>query len=255
MEYGVIVLASLLTAALTLFSGFGLGTILMPVFAIFFPIEAAIAVTAVVHLANNVFNLGLLGRMADRTTVLIFGLPAIPASFLGAYALQHLTILNPLAVYQLFGRYFEVIPVKLIMAVLIAVFALIEVLPEFRKLSFGKKYIPLGGLLSGFFGGLSGHQGAFRSAFLLRSGISKEQFIASGVVIAMMVDVPRITVYAGHFAEIRQNIPLLATAAASAFLGSYLGSRFIGKIEMKSIEMFVSLMLFGIAAALGLGMI
>jgi hypothetical protein len=39
MQYFVISVATFLTSGLTLFSGFGLGTLLLPVFAIFFPIE------------------------------------------------------------------------------------------------------------------------------------------------------------------------------------------------------------------------
>jgi hypothetical protein len=35
-------------SGLTLFSGFGLGTVLMPAFAVFFPVPTAIAATAVV---------------------------------------------------------------------------------------------------------------------------------------------------------------------------------------------------------------
>ena len=41
----LIIGAAFLSSFLTLFSGFGLGTILMPVFALFFPIELAIALT------------------------------------------------------------------------------------------------------------------------------------------------------------------------------------------------------------------
>jgi len=40
-----------------LLSGFGLGTLLLPVFALFFPLPVAIAATALVHLANNFFKL------------------------------------------------------------------------------------------------------------------------------------------------------------------------------------------------------
>jgi len=54
---------------------------------------------------------------------------------------------------------------------------LLEMSPRFQQWSLDKKYLPLGGLLSGFFGGLSGHQGALRSAFLIKSGLSKESFI------------------------------------------------------------------------------
>jgi uncharacterized membrane protein YfcA len=49
VQYIVLCLAALAASGLTLFSGFGLGTLLMPVFAIYFPIEIAVAMTAVVH--------------------------------------------------------------------------------------------------------------------------------------------------------------------------------------------------------------
>ena len=57
MELAIICLATFIASGLTLFSGFGLGTLLMPVVAVFFPLEVAIAMTAVVHLANNLFKL------------------------------------------------------------------------------------------------------------------------------------------------------------------------------------------------------
>ena len=74
-------------SALTFFSGFGLGTLLLPAFAFFYPIEIAVASTAVVHFLNGLFKLLLVGRHADRRTVLRFGIPAIPAAFLGAWLL------------------------------------------------------------------------------------------------------------------------------------------------------------------------
>lgn len=45
---------------LTFFSGFGLGTMLLPVFLLFFPVDLAIAMTAVVHFLNNIFKTGLI---------------------------------------------------------------------------------------------------------------------------------------------------------------------------------------------------
>ena len=73
MDYFVIGIAALLASGLTLFSGFGLGTLLMPVFALFFPIDLAIALTAIVHLLNNLFKLILLGKFADLKTSFVFG--------------------------------------------------------------------------------------------------------------------------------------------------------------------------------------
>jgi hypothetical protein len=256
MEYLFICTAAFITSGLTLFSGFGLGTLLMPVFAIFFTIDVAVALTAIVHLFNNLFKIVLLGKNANKTAVFQFGIPAILAAFLGAWALLWLSDLKPLVHYQLMGHDFQVTPVKLIVAILMVFFALFELVPKFEKLSFEKKYLPLGGILSGFFGGLSGHQGALRSAFLIKCGLSKESFIGTGVVIACLVDVSRISVYSSHFslASGGNNILLLA-AIVSAFLGAFIGNRLMKKVTMRTIQVIVGIMLFGIAGALGTGII
>ncbi len=80
MELVLISLAAFFTAILTFFSGFGLGTILMPVFAIFFPVNIAIALTGVVHFSNNLFKISLVGKNADKDVLVRFGIPAIIAS-------------------------------------------------------------------------------------------------------------------------------------------------------------------------------
>lgn len=255
MEYLVICTAAVITSALTLFSGFGLGTLLMPVFVLFFPLDMAVALTAIVHFLNNIFKLVLLGKDADKGVILRFGMPAILASFLGAGLLLWLSALNPLLSYQISGREFQVVPVKLVIALLMIVFALLEVLPGLENLSFDRKYLPLGGIFSGFFGGLSGHQGALRSAFLVRCGLSKEAFIATGVVIACLVDISRLSVYITHFsmAGFVDNRLLLLSAILSAFIGAFIGNRLVKKVTMRTIQVMVSVMLFGIAIGLGMG--
>src|SRR3989337_2025783 len=100
MNYLVICLAAFFASGLTLFSGFGLGTLLLPAMAIFFPIDLAIALTAVVHFLNNLFKLALLGRHADRSVVWRFGVPAILSAVLGAKALLWLSHLQPLLTYR-----------------------------------------------------------------------------------------------------------------------------------------------------------
>ncbi len=87
MDYLLVCAAALGGSALTFFSGFGLGTILLPVFSLFFPIELAIALTAIVHLLNNLFKLALVGQHAHGKTVLRFGIPSLFAAFAGAAVL------------------------------------------------------------------------------------------------------------------------------------------------------------------------
>ncbi len=47
-----------------------MGTLLLPVMVLFFPLDLAIALTAVVHALNNLFKCWLLGRHADKATVI-----------------------------------------------------------------------------------------------------------------------------------------------------------------------------------------
>lgn len=257
MDYFIICLVALLGSGLTLFSGFGLGTLLVPVFAIFFPIEIAIALTAIVHFLNNLFKLALLGKNASKEIILKFGVPSIVAAFAGAYCLTLLTHTQPLLSYQIGSRIFEITPVKLTIAFLLIVFALFDIMPKLANLHFDKKYLPLGGLLSGFFGGLSGNQGALRTAFLIRANLTKETFIATGIVIACMIDISRLTVYAKQIISIgdRFNYPLIIAATLSAFAGAFIGTKFLKKITIATVQHVVATMLFVFAVLLGLGII
>ena len=257
MDYFVICLASLAVSGLTLFSGFGLGTVLAPVMAIFFPIEAAVAMTAVVHFANNLFKLAMFGRAANIQVVIRFGLPALLASLAGAWLLVRVSDMEPLFRYLLFGRQMEVSPVKLLVGMLIAFFALLELRTKKSSKPYPPSWLPVGGIVSGFFGGLSGNQGAFRSAFLLGAGLTKETFIATGVVLACLVDASRLTIYAGMAGSemISGNLGLIVTATLSAFLGAFIGARVLKKITIKTVRVLVGIMLLGLAAALCLGVI
>jgi uncharacterized membrane protein YfcA len=258
MEYLIISAAAFLSSGLTLYSGFGLGTLLLPLFALFFPLNIAVALTAVVHFLNNLFKLFLVGRHADFKIAAVFGIPAIIGAFIGAEILNYLSYLKPLGVYFLFGRLHKIELIKIIIAFLILIFALIELNPGFeKKYSFKRKYLPVGGLLSGFFGGLSGHQGALRSAFLLRLNLRKETFIATGIVAAVMVDTVRIIVYSTNFLSMNlfDNSALLISAVVSAFAGALIASRLLKKITYKFIHILVGIMLIIIALGLGSGIL
>lgn len=262
MVYFVICTVALIVSGLTLFSGFGIGTLLMPAFAIFFPIEIAIATTAIVHLANNIFKVGLVGKMADFKTVLKFAIPASIMAIAGALLLNYFADVPPITEYRFAGRTFSITVVKIVVAILLAIFAVLELSPRFEKLGFNPKYIPLGGALSGFFGGLSGQQGALRSAFLIRSGLKKESFIGTSVVSAVVVDISRLIVYGVTFFSknlaVFQNqvgIGLITAATLTAFLGSFIGSRLIKKITFRTIQIIVGILLILVSVALGVGLI
>lgn len=257
MDYIIVSIVALLASGLTLFSGFGLGTLLLPAFLLFFPPDLSVAMTAIVHFLNNLFKLILLGKHANKSIVLKFGIPAIVAALAGAGLLLLMSDLQPLATYSVLGHFLVVSPVKLVMGILIAAFAILEMSPRFAQMEFPESWLPVGGLISGFFGGLSGHQGALRSAFLLRAGLSKEAFIATGVVIACLIDITRLGVYAQRFAVggIQENATLVAAATLAAFTGAYIGNRLVKKITMRTIQMVVTILLMVIAVGLIVGVV
>jgi uncharacterized membrane protein YfcA len=257
MEYVIIPAVAFLASLLTFFSGFGLGTILLAATAIFFPVNVAVALTAIVHLLNSIFIFTLKAKHTNINVLLRFGLIAAAASFLGAQLLFHISGLKPWLTYHLFDGSYSLSPVKLVIAILIMTFGLWEILPGLKSIAFNRNFLPLGGALSGFLGGLSGLQGALRSAFLVRSGLYKESYIATGAAVAILVDIPRLSVYTSSFSLVstQGNFILLASASIAGFLGALAGNFWVKKVTMDIMQTLVSIMLLVIAIALGMGLI
>lgn len=257
MEYVIIAFVALVASALTFFSGFGLGTILTPVFLFFFPVEIAIALTGVVHLLNNFFKLTLIGGHIDIPIALKFGLSGVVGAFLGANLLFLLSNTPAEIDFIFLGRHFETEIIKIVIGCLLLIFAIIEVLPFISEFTFPQYFTIPGGLLSGFFGGLSGHQGALRSAFLIRFGLSKETFIATGIAIACFIDLTRLGIYWQNLRdiELKENSTLLFVALGAAFIGAIAGKLLLKKITLTFVHIVVAVLISAIGILLGLGLI
>ena len=260
MDIVIIAIAAALASALTLYSGFGLGTVLLPAFALFFPAPMAVAATGVVHLLNNLFKGVLLGKRADWATVWKFGLPAVPAAVAGAWLLALLGDTPRLFEWIAFGQTFGPTGAGLTIGLLMILFAALELQRWFNELKAPPRLMPLGGVVTGFFGGLTGQQGAFRSIFLLRSGLTAERFIATGVMIAILVDVSRIATYAASFTAPGQNPAgregsLVLVGTLSALAGAYVATRHLDKITIETVRYSVAALMLAIGAALAMGVL
>jgi len=257
MEILVIPVIAFLVAILTFFSGFGLGTILAPAFMFFFPVELAIALTGLVHFANNVFKLFLVAGNANKYVLIRFGIPSVLGAVLGSWMLMYISGWEALFTYELFDKSFEVLPVKFIIALLLIIFSAMDIIPALGKMQFGKDKLIFGGVLSGFFGGLSGMQGALRSAFLIKLGLSKEAFVGTAVVVSAFVDFTRLSMYATKFSAhvIEENYLILLITSLSAIAGAWLGNLLLKKITLKFLQLSVAFFLLIIAIALGAGLI
>lgn len=259
LEVAVVLAVALGASILTLFSGFGLGTLLLPAFALVFPLDVAVGATAVVHLANNVWKGGLLGRHADRAIVLRFGVPAAIGAVAGALLLLSLGE-GELWSYDLGGQR-SVTPVGLAIGSLITAFALFDLVPSLRDFAVDRKYLVPGGALSGFFGGLSGHQGALRSIFLTKVGLGAKAFVATGTMCAILVDVGRLAVYGSKYAGSAAAIdeaggwPLLGGATLMAFLGAAVGAKLLGKATIHGLRILIGVLLLAIGPLIAFGLV
>ncbi|MBI4237568.1 MAG: sulfite exporter TauE/SafE family protein [Deltaproteobacteria bacterium] len=262
MNLALIAVVSLAASCLSLFSGFGLGTILLPVFAVFIPVDMAVAATAMVHAANNVLKVVLVGRLADFKVVLKFGLPAIAAAYLGAILLVQLAHLPPWFSYHFLGLKAQITPLQFVLGLLILGFSMLELHPRLKKLSFQRKYLSIGGILSGFFGGLSGHQGALRSAFLAKVDMTARSFVGTNAVIGLIVDSIRLLTYGTMLSQFSfRALPsspegrMIITGSIAAFLGVVIGMKFLHKVTMTTIQYITGILLMVIGLVMTAGFI
>ena len=90
-----------------------------------------------------------------------------------------------------------------------------------------------------------------------RSGLSKEAFVATGIVIACMIDVSRLGVYSTRFLKsgLHDYLMLVIAATLSAFTGAYVGSRLLKKVTLSRIQIIVTVLLIILSIGIGSGLI
>lgn len=246
-----ILITAFLASILTFFSGFGLGTLLTPVFFILFnDLPLAIGATALVHITNNLFKFGLMRKSINWKIGWKFALTALVGSVIGAL------LLGEISTITLFEwKYIHINSLNLIIGLSLLFFTLIELIDS----AVLKKNPPgpvFGGVITGIIAGLTGHQGALRSAFLLKYGFSKEVFISTGIFIALLTDVGRIPIYLSRLSQTSLYNHLLEVSLAilAAIIGALIGKELLKKVTLNWLNKTVSwlIILFSCSLILGL---
>lgn len=266
-HYLVVSLSVLLASGLTFFSGFGLGTIMLPVFSLFMPLHLAVVATAIVHFANNVFKFALVCKSIHFPVLLRFGIPALLSAIFGGYILTTISTMNGTFEYTFLDHTLQMSWLKIIIGILMIFFAWFDLSPRFSNLTFHKKYLPFGGILSGFFGGLSGHQGAFRAVFLSKSEMTKDQFVATSNSLSLVVDIGRLIVYSAGIVFLGELFQtdlkgveidlrnIIIFAIVCAFLGTIIGKQLVRKVTFKNVQKVVGVLLIFMGLLLILGIL
>ncbi len=238
----LVVLTPFLGALLTFFTGFGLNTILVPVFMFFWDAPLAVLMAGIVHLCNNILKVALTARSINWNLFRNFGLPAILFAFLGAVLLNKVNELTALKLTPIFGA----------------------ILMCFACLEFFKWKLPIegpwamrfGGVLSGFFGGFSGHQGALRALFLSKLKIEPLVFVATTAIISLLVDLTRVSIYfTGSWFTNYYPTEVMFFCVPSALAGTLVGRKYIQKVNHDKMSTIVGVALFAMGLAMLLGLL
>lgn len=228
LQYMILILVTLGTSVITLFTGFGVGTIMMPVMALFFDVKVAIFLAAIVHIFNNMSRLALYRSEINWRIIQRFGMISIIGAFIGSYA----------------QIYLDSAWLKVGVGLFLTIYSFFSLLPTKIKWELPNSIDYIGGFLSGLVGGLIGNQGAIRSLYLLKYGLQKEELIVSSALIAVIIDSTRIPVYAyTNFHYLQENIVLLSFIVLAAIFGTVVGSKILPKV---SNDLFKKIILVGV---------
>ena len=231
----LIAAAGLLAGALASIVGFGIGSLLTPVFALETGTRAAVAIVSIPHLIGTALRFVMMRGHLDRRVFLSFGLTSAAGGLTGA--LLHARLGNP-ALSIVFGS-------------LLLFVAASEMSGLAKRLRFGGPVAWAAGALSGFLGGLVGNQGGIRSAALFGFPLQREAFVATATATGLVVDAARMPVY---FISERDAIfaawPEIAIASAAVVAGTLVGRRVLTRIPEAQFHRIVAVVLAVLGAAM-----
>ncbi|OGM19533.1 hypothetical protein A2955_00900 [Candidatus Woesebacteria bacterium RIFCSPLOWO2_01_FULL_37_19] len=229
MEIFLISLLTLIASFVGTISGFGLSTVMLPVIVLYFPLPIALLFVGIIHAFSDLWKIILFKHAFDKKIILMFGIPGIIASLIGA----KIVLTTPQTILlQFFGL------------ILIAYVLIITFNSRFR-LPHTPFYSGLGGVTSGFLAGVFGMGGAARSVFLTAFNFPKDVYIFATGAIGAIIDSGRLFTY--YFGGIRLEQDLiygLIIFIPVSFIGAEIAKKFVDKVPQKLFRNVVALFLF-----------
>lgn len=235
ISYLTVAAIAMLAGAIAAVAGFGIGSLLTPLFALHYGMKAAVGAVAIPHLVATTLRFWRLRAHVDRRVFLSFGLMNAGGSLAGA--LIHVWVDSPI--------------LTVVLGILLVFAGLFGLSGYADRMRFGQTAAWFAGALSGAFGGLVGNQGGIRSAAMLGMGIQGVAFVATATAIGIAVDVVRMPVYfATGTARIATAGPAIVAGVFGVVVGTLAGERALRRIPQKLFRRIISGILLAIGAFL-----
>lgn len=204
-----------IAGAIAAVSGFGIGSLLTPVFAVWVGIKLAVAAVSVPHLTATALRLWIMRKHVDRKLLWTFGLMSAAGGLAGA--LLHSYADTP-ALRIVFGG----------LLILTGVMGLTG-LSDLLRFKGWKGWVA--GAVSGALGGMVGNQGGIRSAAMLGFDVPRHAFVATATAVGLIVDAARMPVYfVTQGKEVAELWSFLLAATIGAIVGTLVGERLLRRI-------------------------
>ena len=223
-----VVAAGVVAGGVASIAGFGIGSLLTPVFVTQVATQIAVAAVSIPHVAGTAARLWLLRGQIDRQLLIRFGLTSAAGGLTGAL-LQARTSSAGLTI--VFGS-------------LLLFVAITELTGLSKRMRFRGAAAWIAGALSGLLGGLVGNQGGIRSAAMLGVDVPRQAFVGTATAVALIVDGARLPVYlATSGRELMMLWPTIVFATIGVIGGTLFGHRVLIRIPEEQFRPTVAILL------------
>ena len=231
----LIFVVAVLAGGVASITGFGIGSLLTPTFALTVATKVAVAAVSVPHVLGTALRFLMLRQHVDRRILITFGLTSAAGGLTGALLHEWIS-----------GSWLTIV-----FGLLLLFVATTELGRLSARMRLRGPMAWIAGALSGLLGGLVGNQGGIRSAALLGVDVPRQTFVATATAVGLIVDGARMPVYlvtTGR--DVRAIWLAVVIASVGVIVGTVFGNRVLRRIPEARFRPIVAIVLAVLGTAM-----
>jgi len=224
----IVFVAGILSGVTAAIAGFGIGSLMTPLFAAQLGVSLAVAAVSIPHAIATAVRCWRLRRAISWPIVRTFGVLSAAGGLLGA-----------LLYTRVGSRALEITLGILLVATAIAALS-----------DWTRRWKPRGivaqtlGFLSGLFGGMAGNQGGLRAAALLTFSLTPAAFVATSTAVGLAIDAARMPIYVWRAGPALLTVlKPIGVATAGVLIGTLWGERLLFGLSADTFRRVVGILI------------